>query len=174
MFIRLVMGKIFGLTICGFFFLVLGVLVITRGNSRPTPNFLPASLLPGNPLPANAICKSPLNERFQCQYYGVGENITLTFDVNSGFIVAAFVELHSETIGHLITLWGTPLGVSHYGYMSIVYWETRAAHLAPCSFQPNTTVVAIEYGLELKPGLPWRGFTTQYRDCPFSRDKTAR
>lgn len=174
MFIQLALGKVLGLMMGGFFLLILGVLVVFRGDSHPTTSFLPPSLLPGNPLPANALCKPPLDEHFQCHYYGVGEDTTFAYDATSGVIAAAFVELRDEKIGTLIMLWGTPLGISHRGYMSVVFWETRAAHLAPCSFQPDTAVAAIEYSLTLEPSLPWRGFTTPYHDCPFSRDKTAR
>lgn len=143
--------------------LILGVVMVARiGKVTPIPD-LPERYLPGSPLLAVDVCRDAHDAfgHYSCEVYYQGEKVALSSWSTAGTISYASMSVSGYTIGDLITMWGTPSGVTHNSYYTYVYWGKRSAFLLTNSFQHNSQVHMIIYTLEQMRTSPWRGFITQ-------------
>lgn len=139
--------------------LVLGVMTAARTGTIPTLLDPPPRYLPGNPLPGDVSCYTPGDEHMpRCFVQHLGDEVYFNFDGNTRTILRTVIPAREYTIGQLILAWGTPTGITQTHYTIYVYWRTRSALLYTSSFQPDSRVEFILYGLEQQPTAPWRGF----------------
>ena len=124
----------------------------------------PPSLMPGakNNLLSYNFCDSLHNGRFHCYVHLSQEEIELLYDGVSQTILYNVASTPDQKIGDLIAAWGPPSGIARDNQATVVYWTTRSAYLAPCSFQPATPVRYVAYG-PISVGMSgWRGFSHRY------------
>ena len=139
--------------------LILGVMIAGRTGTLRQLLDPPSRFLPGNPLPNEVSCNTHSNEYVpRCYAQHLDDEFYFVFDADTRTIIRTVIPAREYTIGQLILAWGTPIGITQTNYTIDIDWRTRSALLYSSSFQPDSRVEFILYGLEQQPTSPWRGF----------------
>ncbi len=148
-----------GLAVC-----TAGVVVVARSIAVPPVIELPRPLLPGNPVPADAVCDVPtMAHGSECLVKQNGK--TFHLDQREKRIVQTVTAAHEYTLGDLILAWGAPSSFAQFGCAADVYWGTRYAYLITCSLRPDSPVELIAYYPQPSYARAWHGFTSQRYGC---------
>ena len=151
---------------------ILSVVVVAGAEAVPTLTGLSPQFLPGHAAPTRLHCGESAAET--C-YPPVDAHCFETSDDNcfitaliqqNGKMLSLTIDSASRTIiqtsgysmGDLILAWGTPTGYSQIGRDINVIWGTRHAHLATCSFRPESYVEILTDYPDPVTASPWRGF----------------
>jgi hypothetical protein len=141
--------------------LVYGTIVRSAPKHLP-PVDPPRQMLPGNPLPAQAICSWPpyASESMSCHLSSDGQSFYFTYSAQQGIIIRTAMAVEDQTIGELITAWGPPSGVQIYPWTVLVSWDSRSVFVASRPFSPGNRVSFVRYTLEPESTGPWQGFVS--------------
>ena len=182
--VTVVVFRIVGFIIICYALSIAAVVYFAAQAQAPSMNFVPPrQFLPDSVLPASAYCKvapdghcyPPLNTHCNVPGDGrcftsisqsvdqPGKTIYLTVDLASGQIVQTVIPENGYSIGDLITIWGTPIGVQQSGKGTTVYWSSRSAYVIACPFRPGSRVAWLTYFTTPIETQPWRGFRNRNR-----------
>jgi hypothetical protein len=147
----------------GLALLILTVMALARAGSVPSIQPLLQQLLPGGPVPTIPNCFPRQFHHADCHIAVDGKDVALFVNTETGSITRIVATGGQYRLGNLILAWGTPTGITHFGYGCniFVFWGMRAAQVFTCTLDPSSPVAYIPYALTEQPLSSWRGFTTR-------------
>src|SRR5258707_9520621 len=157
---RIIVRLMMGIFTC---LAALTLTLVGLARTRTVPQIkLPQQVLPSGLLPSTANCLLPLFHRAVCHVELEGKEVDLTFDTETGRTQRIGISGQDHLLGDLIRAWGTPTGLTRYGYgcSLIVFWGTSAAQVYTCVLHPNSPIAYIEYTVGQQPQSAWQGFST--------------